>query len=506
MRYFYLFACLILYVISLPLLILTSFKRKHRLSIPRRFFPFVFPILRFFGLSSAQRFCQNFTPQVWLHACSYGEVKSLESIMAFLLGKNPNELAQKNAKRDFTNNDSTTSKNPKLRPKNLQILLTTITHTGYTLAKQTYADSENVRVEFLPFEIFLPFYAKCFFGNKSHSKNDTKSSDCTSKNISSLRLLCVFEAELWLNLFALAKTLKSQTMLINARISSRSLPRYRKFAFFYRHIFALIDSVFAQSDEDKSRLESLGGKNIHTIGNLKTHNPPQITHNYAKPNGVLFLAASTHSGEEEIILQAFLNAFGNNFNDKDFGNKESKNVDFEKKDFGAKKRLQTPLDSTLDSKKNLAKSSDKFLAIIPRHPERFGEVARLLESKNLHFTRLSDGYEKAFRGEAKILLVDMLGELNNLYKIADISILGGAFSKNGGHNPLEPAYFENVLISGEHIFNQKALFAQVKNAYIIAQDTLESTIKDYQSLQKSHIDSSNISLSILLKSINNALR
>lgn len=445
--------------------------------------------------------------------------------MTFLLGKNPNELAQKNAKQDFTNNDSTTSKNPKLRPKNLQILLTTITHTGYTLAKQTYADSKNVRVEFLPFEIFLPFYVKCFFGNKSHSKNDIKSSDCASKNVSSLKLLCVFEAELWLNLFALAKTLKSQTMLINARISSRSLPRYRKFAFFYRHIFALIDSIFAQSDEDKSRLESLGGKNIHTIGNLKTHNPPQITHNYAKPNGVLFLAASTHGGEEEIILQAFINAFGNNFNDKDFMNrdfvdkdfankdfddKESTNGDFENKDFEAKKRLQNPLDSTLDStpdsRANLAKSSDKFLAIIPRHPERFGEVARLLESKNLHFTRLSDGYEKAFKGGAKILLVDMLGELNNLYQIADISILGGAFSKNGGHNPLEPAYFENVLISGEHIFNQKALFAQVKNAYIITQDTLESTIKNYQSLQKSHIDSTNISLSILLKSINNALR
>ncbi|MGX2972257.1 3-deoxy-D-manno-octulosonic acid transferase [Helicobacter sp. T3_23-1059] len=504
MRYFYFFACLVLYVVSLPLLVLTSLKRKHRLSIPRRFFPFVFPVLRFLGLSSAQRFCENFTPQVWLHACSYGEVKSLESIMAFLLGKNPSQR-DKQTQPNFTNNDSVKSKNPTSQHKNLQILLTTITHTGYTLAKQTYADKKNVRVEFLPFEIFLPFFAKCFFSKKSSKKNDIKSHKVASSPISSLQLLCVFEAELWLNLFALAKNLSAKTMLINARISSRSLPRYRKFAFFYRHIFALIDNVFAQSDEDKSRLELLGAKNIHAIGNLKAHNPPQITRNYMKPKGVLFLAASTHSGEEEIILQAFINAFGKDFNDKDFASKDFKEGDFENKDFEAKKGLQNTLDSK-ENRANALKSSDKFLAIIPRHPERFGEVAKLLESKNLHFTRLSEGYEKAFKGEAKILLVDMLGELNNLYKIADISILGGAFSKNGGHNPLEPAYFKNVLISGEHIFNQKALFSQVKNAYVIAQDRLESNLKNYQSLQKSYIDDSKISLSILLESINNALR
>lgn len=334
--------------------------------------------------------------------------------------------------------------------KGLQILLTTITHTGYTLAKDTYASYPNVRVEFLPFEIFLPFYARRFFIDSSKT--------------SCLKLLCVFEAELWLGLFSLAKRLNSHTMLLNARISSRSYPRYKRFSFFYRHIFALVDNVFAQSDEDKSRLESLGAKNIQAIGNLKAYNPPTITKNYSKPKGTLFLAASTHSGEEDLIIDVFLSAFG---------------------------------------KESFSKNSDIFLAIIPRHPERFGEVAKLLESKNLAFSYLSQGYEKAFCEH--ILLIDTLGELNNFYAIADISILGGSFAKEGGHNPLEPAYFHNVLISGEHIFNQKALFAMVQNAYIIKQNELESVLKNYKNLAKSDIDSTHSNLPQLLESIDKYL-
>lgn len=470
MRFIYFVACFSLYIISLPLLVLTSFKRKHRVSIPRRFFPFVFPLLRVFDKKTYSGFCKDFSPQVWLHACSYGEVKSLQFIMSHLLDTNQTQS------KDFAQSKQKDSKDcaqPLPSPsnslhlphsqnsphsphstnsphKNLQILLTTITHTGYTLAKETYASYPNVRVEFLPFEIFLPFYAKRFV--------------IDSSKISCLKLLCVFEAELWLGLFSLAKCLNSHTMLLNARISSRSYPRYKRFSFFYRHIFALVDSVFAQSDEDKAKLESLGAKNIQAIGNLKAYNPPTITKNYGKPKGTLFLAASTHSGEEELIINAFLSAFG---------------------------------------KECFSKKSDIFLAIIPRHPERFDEVAKLIESKNLAFSCLSQGYEKAFC--EKILLIDTLGELNNFYAIADISILGGSFAKEGGHNPLEPAHFQNVLISGEHIFNQKALFAMVQNAYIIKQDELESSLKNYKNLTKSYIDSTHSNLPKLLEAIDKYL-
>ena len=478
LRFIYFVACFSLYIISLPLLVLTSFKRKHRVSIPRRFFPFVFPLLRMFGKKTYSGFCKDFSPQVWLHACSYGEVKSLQFIMSNLLDTNQAQSKDSAQSKQKGSKDSTQSlpslsnslhlpslphsqnsthytRQTNSPHKDLQILLTTITHTGYTLAKETYASYPNVRVEFLPFEIFLPFYAKRFFIDSSKT--------------SCLKLLCVFEAELWLGLFSLAKNLNSHTMLLNARISSRSYPRYKRFSFFYRHIFALVDSVFAQSDEDKARLESLGAKNIQAIGNLKAYNPPTITKNYDKPKGTLFLAASTHSSEEELIIDAFLSAFG-------------------KECF---------------SRESFSKKSDIFLAIIPRHPERFGEVAKLIESKNLAFSCLSQGYEKAFC--EKILLVDTLGELNNFYAIADISILGGSFAKEGGHNPLEPAHFQNVLISGEHIFNQKALFAMVQNAYIIKQDELESSLKNYKNLAKSYIDSTHSSLPKLLESIDKYL-
>ena len=471
MRFIYFVACASLYIISLPLLVLTSFKRKHRVSIPRRFFPFVFPLLRVFDKKAYSGFCECFTPQVWLHACSYGEVKSLQFIMSHLLDTNQaqNQDCAQNTAQDKQKNSNDSAKplpsqlhlpnlpntTQNLPRKDLQILLTTITHTGYTLAKDTYGSYPNVRVEFLPFEIFLPFYAKRFFID-------------SSKN-SCLKLLCVFEAELWLGLFSLAKFLKAHTMLLNARISSRSYPRYKRFGFFYRHIFALVDSVFAQSDEDKSRLESLGAQNIQAIGNLKAYNPPAITKNYDKPKGTLFLAASTHNGEEELIIDAFLSAFG-------------------KECF---------------SRESFSKKSDIFLAIIPRHPERFGEVANLIESKNLAFSRLTQSDKKAFC--QRVLLVDTLGELNNFYAIADISILGGGFAKEGGHNPLEPAHFKNVLISGEHIFNQRVLFAMVKNAYIIKQDKLESILKNYKNLNKSYIDSTHSNLPKLLESIDKYL-
>lgn len=420
----------------------------------------MFPLLRVFGQKTYSGFCDDVSPQVWLHACSYGEVKSLQCIMSYLLDTDKSFMQgkQKDSKDSAKplaslSNLSVSPNSPHFSHpphKDLQILLTTITHTGYTLAKDTYASYPNVRVEFLPFEIFLPFYARRFFIDSSKT--------------SCLKLLCVFEAELWLGLFSLAKRLNSHTMLLNARISSRSYPRYKRFSFFYRHIFALVDNVFAQSDEDKSRLESLWAKNIQAIGNLKAYNPPTITKNYSKPKGTLFLAASTHSGEEELIIDAFLSAFG---------------------------------------KESFDKNSDIFLAIIPRHPERFGEVAKLLESKNLAFSYLSQSYEKAFCEH--ILLIDTLGELNNFYAIADISILGGSFAKEGGHNPLEPAYFHNVLISGEHIFNQKALFAMVQNAYIIKQNELESVLKNYKNLAKSDIDSTHSNLPQLLESIDKYL-
>jgi len=296
------------------------------------------------------------------HTCSLGETKAIQPLVA---------------KFDKVN-------------------LSVITNTGYEEAKKY----KNAEVRFLPFEIFIPFWLK----------------PCKS--------LVVVEAELWLMLFYIAKKRCKKTILINARISDKSYPKYMKFRWFYSHLFKYIDTIFAQSETDKKRLLNLGAKNVIVAGNIKSAVEYKVTKKYQKPKEKLIIAGSTHKGEEEIILEAFKN--------------------------------------TKNSK----------LIIAPRHPERFEEVYKIIQNfakkHNFSYGKIDNGFGN------DIILVDKIGELINLYAIADIVILGGSFVDNvGGHNPLEVAYFNKPLISGKYIFNQKSLFDLIENSYII--DNIELT-------------------------------
>ena len=129
----------------------------------------------------------------------------------------------------------------------------------------------------MPFEIFIPFWLK-------NCKN-----------------LVVIEAELWLMLFYIAHKRCNKNILVNARISDRSYPKYKKFKWFYSHLFSYIDTIFAQSEIDKQRLLSLGAKNVIVAGNIKSAVEYKITKKYT-PIKKTIVAGSTHKGEEEIIL------------------------------------------------------------------------------------------------------------------------------------------------------------------------------------------------------------
>ena len=304
-----------------------------------------------------------------------------------------------------------------------EINLTVITNTGYEEAKKY----KNTNVRFLPFEIFIPFWLK----------------PCKS--------LVVVEAELWLMLFYIAKKRCKKTILINARISDKSYPKYMKFKWFYSHLFKYIDTIFAQSETDKKRLLNLGAKNVIVAGNIKSVVDYKITKHYKKPQEKLIIAGSTHKREEEIILDAFKN-------------------------------------SSLNSK----------LIIVPRHPERFDEVYKIIESfakkHNFSYGKIDNGFDN------DIILVDKMGELINLYAIADIVILGGSFVDNvGGHNPLEVAYFNKPLISGKYIFNQHTLFEMVENSYIVDKSELSDILT--KNLKNSYIKNQG-NLDIILKEIN----
>lgn len=373
------------------MLLYLSIKPKYRRSIPARFFPFLRSLM-----PKSSGFCKDFSPHIWLHACSFGEIKSLEPIIQALAQAAPTR----------------------------NILLTTTTQTGFDLAQSSYASEPTIRVEFLPFEIFLPLYRHRLEG---------------------LQALVVTEAELWLGAFHTAKTLGAKTLLINARISTRSYPKYRRFRFFYRVLFSCVDRVFAQSQADKDRLSTLGARHIEVLGNLKLLSPIATSATYPKPsNRLVIVAASTHQGEEELVLEAF---------------------------------------STL-KKLESSKVDSSLLILAPRHPERFDEVATQLASYPFASARFTQSAQVLNDSSLDVVLLDTLGELNNCYAIADIVILGGAFIQAGGHNPLEPAFFHTKLISGKAIFNQEALFACIDGYTLCEASELEATLLAHQSLPK----------------------
>lgn len=354
----------LVYLVAIPFLLYLSFKRKYIHSIPSRFF-----------LVNNPRF-EN--ADIWFHACSLGEVASLEPLIERLESK----------KTDIS----------------------VITQTGFEKAKEI----RGANIRYLPFEIFLPFW------------------------IVKHRVLVVTEAELWPMLFAVAKYKKIKTILINARISDNSYRGYKRFAWFYRWIFSNIDVVFAQSEVDKTRLEELGAKSVKIGGNIKTYKKPEVSKEYKKPKKRVIVLASTHEGEEEIVLQ------------------------------------------------NLKLLGDDMLIVVPRHPERFLAVDKLLKrfsnSKNLSFSKLSES--KSLKTD--VVLCDMMGELVNLYAICDIVVLCGSFRDGiGGHNPLEPAFFRKKIVSGKYIFNQKVLFDMVENVEICEAKELGSL--DFELLKNSKI-------------------
>ncbi|MEA3499027.1 MAG: lipid IV(A) 3-deoxy-D-manno-octulosonic acid transferase [Campylobacterota bacterium] len=314
--------------------------------------------------------------KIWFHSCSMGETKALKPIF------------------DKIDKDD--------------INLSVITNTGYEQGSNMVS---NIR--YLPFEIFLPFW------------------------ITKQKVLVVMEAELWYMMFMVAKSKGAKTVLINGRINDKSYSSYKKYSFFYKHIFENIDKIFAQSVVDKQRLESLGGKNIEVIGNIKLASLPKTTKELIKPNGVIITAGSTHKTEEELILNSW---------DKTQGK----------------------------------------LILVPRHPERFDDVFSLVESRYKNSDVTFHRYSQKCDFESDIIVVDVMGELINIYAISDVVILGGGFIDTaGGHNPIEPAFFNTVVISGKTIFNQKSLFECVNDYYLIENDQLNEYLNKIDKLKKS---------------------
>ena len=359
-----------LYLVALPLLIYLSFKPKYKESIPARFFLFNNP-----------RFTKS--GGVWFHVCSLGEARALKPLLELLNG--------------------------------CDIKITTITHTGQAEAKRYDAE-----VRYLPYEMFLPFWAK---------KHD---------------FLIVLEAEFWYLLFTVLRAKGSRVVLLNARISERSVKKYLQFAWFYKKLLSYVEIVYAQSEVDKNRFLALGARNIEVIGNIKLATEINKSKDYKKPEAELIVAGSTHENEEESVLKSFV---------------------------------------------EYKKQSDAKLFIVPRHPERFEAVYSLMQKYANKYSMTLSRFSQTKEFEADMILVDVMGELNNIYAISDIAILGGAFRDDvGGHNPLEPAYFGCKIITGKHFFNQKELFKYVHHVQYVEPSEIHKALMTCRELPPSIVE------------------
>ena len=233
------------------------------------------------------------------------------------------------------------------------------------------------------------------------------------------------ESELWPNLVLETAGRGTPMLLVNARMSRRSAARWRRAPHLSRPLLASFASVLAQSEEDAARFRALGAGNVAVRGNLKNDAPPLPADEnvvaalrHAVGGRPCWAAASTHEGEEAAVADA----------------------------------LST-----------LRRSVPDMLAILaPRHPERGAAIADLLRSRGLATARRST--DAAIMPETAVYLVDTLGELGLVFRLADIAFVGGSLAPHGGHNPLEPARLDCALVAGPHTENFAEAYAALEDA------------------------------------------
>jgi 3-deoxy-D-manno-octulosonic-acid transferase len=249
-------------------------------------------------------------------------------------------------------------------------------------------------------------------------------------------LLILVETEFWPNLLRLAHAQGTRIAVVNARVSDRSFPRYRRFRWLMRSVLATIDVYLAQTEEDARRLAAIGADagRVRVCGNLKFDlRPPAASPLVASLRaglertgvGPVIVAGSTVEGEEPEILQAF--------------------------------------------KRVLERWPQAVLLLAPRHPERFASVAGLLAASGLKWWRRSQWTGAPVSGG--IFLLDSIGELGAAYELAQVAFVGGSLAPRGGHNILEPAFYGAPIIVGPHMENFRdvlALFAKQDAVRVVA--------------------------------------
>jgi len=305
-------------------------------------------------------------PAIWVHAVSVGEVLAVSGLVT--------ELSR------FSEH---------------QVFVSTTTDTGQKLARKRFGE-ENVFYFPLDFAFAIRPYLQALRP----------------------QLIVIAETEFWPNFLRLAKEAGARIAVVNARISDRSFPGYRRLRRWLTRVLANVDLFVAQTDEDRRRLLEIGvaAQRVEVTGNLKFDvsppTPPPIVgclHNAFHEAGAspVLVCGSTVDGEEPLLLRAFENV--------------------------------------------LASHPRALMILAPRHPERFVEVAALLSKLGVRFWKRSLWSGEPIAGG--VFLVDTIGELAVLYSLGTLAFVGGSLVPRGGHNIIEPAQYGVPIIVGTHTDN-----------------------------------------------------
>ena len=310
---------------------------------------------------------------VWIHAVSVGEVQACAPLVGVLRQRYPD----------------------------LPLTVTAVTPTGAARARALFGGAAQVR--YVPFD--LPGAVRRFFARVQP------------------RLAVIVETELWPNLYRECGRRRVPLVLASARLSARSVGRYRRLGALFRDTLSQAAVVAAQATGDAERFQALGADpaSTHVTGNLKFdfELPPQTVERGARlreqyaPARALWVAGSTHGGgEEQTLLEA-------------------------------QRRVR-------------ALHPEALLVLAPRHPPRFAEVAALLHQGGVSFVRRSQGAAAAAH-TCEVLLLDSLGELLDFYAAADVAFVGGSLVPIGGHNLLEPAALGVPILTGPYNSNSEEI-------------------------------------------------
>lgn len=304
---------------------------------------------------------------IWIHAVSLGETRAALPLIRILRSRHPH----------------------------IPVLVTTTTPTGSRQVREALGDAV--------YHVYVPYDLPGAVGRFLKRTRP--------------RLAVIMETELWPNLFQRCRKAGIPLIVANARLSERSLGGYRKLRRLTAQTLDQVTLIAAQSRSDAGRFEVLGASSgrVRVIGNIKydldlpqglIERGRELRRIWGAERPVL-IAASTHNGEDEQILEAF-----------------------------ARLRQSLP---------------DLLLLLVPRHPERFAAVAGLCRQSGWRVAARSE--HRSRQADIDIFLGDTLGELLLFYAGADVAFVGGSLVPTGGHNVLEPALLGLPVLFGPHMFN-----------------------------------------------------